>query len=82
MLPSFYASSTRARAWNVARAACLGAAIGALAALFKTFGPLRGTSAIAAPVLEIAGAALAFALLCAGVALLRNIIARKLIWRQ
>jgi hypothetical protein len=31
--------------------------------------------------LEIADAALALALLCAGAALLRNLIARKLIWR-
>jgi hypothetical protein len=30
--------------------------------------------------LEIAGAALAFALLCAGAAALRNFIARRLIW--
>jgi hypothetical protein len=32
--------------------------------------------------LEIAGIALAFALLCAGAAALRNFIARRLIWPE
>ncbi len=69
------------------RAAAYGAGIGALAALFKIFGPLRATAALAngpsdnlaANFLEIAGVALAFALLCAGAAALRNYIGRRLI---
>jgi hypothetical protein len=41
---------------------------------------LRG--AAGAPIWEIAGSALAFALLCAGAAALRNFLARRLIWPQ
>ena len=40
-IPSFYLTSDGPRAWNVARAAAYGAGIGAIAGLFKTFGPLR-----------------------------------------
>ncbi len=87
-LPSLFTSGDSARAWSMTRAAAYGAGIGALAALFKAFGPLRQTAALAnsptenlaANFLEIAGAALAFALLCAGAAALRNFIARRLIW--
>jgi len=75
-----------ARAWNVGRAAVYGAAIGILAALFKTFGPFFGlwhaAGGAAAKLLEIGTAAAAFALLCAGAAALRNLIARRLIWRK
>jgi len=83
-LPSFFISRDSARAWSVARAAGYGAVIGALAAVFKTLGPLRetasmGTKSLAAHSLEIAGATLAFALLCAGASALRNFIARRLI---
>jgi hypothetical protein len=81
MLPSLYTAPDSARAWSVARATAYGGAIGALAAMFKTFGPLHaGTPAIGS-VLEIFGAALGFALLCAGAAALRNFVARRLIWR-
>ncbi len=88
MLPSLFISGERGREWNVGRAAAYGAALGAVAALIKTFGPLRIVAPLSANLterltgnaLEIAGAALGFALLCAGVALLRNIIARRLIW--
>ena len=66
-LPSLYKSEDSARAWNVTRAAGYGALIGALAALFKTLGPLRASAApgsltdnLAGSLAEIAGAALAF----------------------
>lgn len=75
-LPSFFVSADRARAWSVARAAAYGAGIGALAALFKTFGP--GHAGSVTPVIEIAGAAAVFALLCAGAAALRNFILQRL----
>jgi hypothetical protein len=79
-LPSLYAS--RNRPWNVGRAAGYGAGIGALAALIRTFEPAHAVNAAPAPLLEIAGAAFGFALLCAGAAALRNILARRLIWSQ
>jgi hypothetical protein len=81
-LPSFFLPAERVRAWNVARAASYGAALGALAALFKAFGPARGTASAPAHILEVAAAALAFAVLCAGAAALRNYIARRLIWPE
>jgi hypothetical protein len=70
------------RPWNSARAALLGAAIGAVAAAFKLFGPWAEAHEAAAIVREFVGAALAFALLCAAAAALRNLIARRLIWRD
>jgi len=82
MLPSFYASTDRARAWSVMRAAFYGAALGAAAALVKTLGPWQAGGSAAARALEVAAAALAFALLCAGAAALRNFVARRLIWPQ
>ena len=75
-----YVSGGGARAWSVARAAVYGAGIGALAALIKTFAPSHHAGSGATSLLKIAGAALAFALLCAGAAALRNFIARRLIW--
>lgn len=81
-IPSLYLSGDGPRAWSVYRAAAYGAGIGALAALFKTFGPLHAAGPAAASFLQIAGAALAFALLCAGAAALRNLIARRFIWRE
>jgi hypothetical protein len=79
-LPSFYASTERARAWSVTRAAAYGAGVGALAALFKTFGPLHGAAPAAARVFEIAVVAAVFALSCGAAALLRNFVARRFIW--
>ena len=79
--PSLFASPAGARAWSIARAAAYGAVIGALAALFKTFGPLHEPSSAGGKLLEIAAAALAFALLCGGAAALRNFLAHRLIWR-
>jgi hypothetical protein len=78
MLPSLFASADRARDWSVARAATYGAGIGALAALFKTLGPLRAAASEAAGLWAIAEVAAAFALLCAGAALLRDFLVRRL----
>lgn len=80
MLPSFYKSNAPDRAWNVVHAACYGAAIGALAAIFKTLGPLRAGTAfnLFGNLTEIVLAALAFALLCVAAATLRNYLVRRL----
>jgi hypothetical protein len=43
---------------------------------------LRQGGATAAPFWDVAEAAVAFALLCAGAAALRNFLARRLIWPQ
>ena len=83
MLPSLYHSSEDARARSVVHAAAYGAGVGAIAALFKTLGPLRVANAagsLAGSVAEIASAAVVFALLCAGAAALRNIVARRVVW--
>jgi len=42
----------------------------------------NAAESLAANFLEIAGATLAFALLCAGASALRNFIARRLIWPE
>jgi len=84
-LPSLFQPSENPQAWNVVHAAAYGAGLGALAALFKTLGPLRATGAAASfthSAVEIAGAAVVFALLCAGAAALRNFVARRLVWRD
>jgi hypothetical protein len=86
-LPSLYVSGDSARDWSVAHATAYGAGIGAVAALFKTLGLFRGAAGgrsfaenLTAGALEITAAIIAFALLCAGAAVLRNFIARRLIW--
>ena len=79
-IPSLYNSAGNASAWNVGRAAAFGAGIGALAAVFRIFGPLHRIAPSAANALEIAAAAFGFAILCAGAAALRNLVARRLIW--
>ena len=84
-LPSLYQSSEKPEAWSVIHAAGYGALIGALAALFKTLAPLRTAGAgasLAGNTAEIAGAALVFALLCAGAAALRNYLARRVVWHD
>ena len=81
-IPSLYISGNGARPWSVARAASYGAGIGALAALFKSLGPFHEAGSAAANVVEIAGVAFAFAILCASAAALRNFIARRFIWRE
>lgn len=81
MLPSLYKSAGTERAWNVAHAAGYGAAIGALAAVFKIFAPFGARAASSYPtdnLVEVALAAAAFAALCAAAAALRNYIARRL----
>ena len=85
MLPSLYKSGDNASAWNVARAAACGGVIGIFAAVFRLFGPMHdaaGPAFFNARILEIAGAALAFAALCAGACALRNFLARHLIWPE
>jgi uncharacterized membrane protein len=79
-LPSLYVSGDKPQAWSITRAATYGAAIGAIAGLFKTLGPSHQAAATSVP--EIAGVALCFALLCAGATALRNFIARRLIWPE
>jgi hypothetical protein len=81
-VPSLYLSRDGARVWNVARAASYGAGIGAFAAVCKTLGPLHQAGSAAAIILQIAGAALAFALLCTAAAAMRNFIARWFIWQE
>jgi len=66
--------------WNIGRAMICGAMLGGAAAGFKLFSPWAGSHSLTAITREFAGAALAFALLCAVVAALRNVIARRLIW--
>ena len=66
--------------WNTARATSYGAAIGLVAAAFKLLAPWGEPHSLPAMARELAGAALAFALLCGIAAALRNFIARRLIW--
>jgi hypothetical protein len=81
-LPSLYLAADGARVWSVARAAAYGGAVGAVAALFKTFGPGREAGLGAGNFVEIAAAAFAFALLCSVAAILRNFIVRRLVSPQ
>ena len=78
MLPSLFTSDENARPWSVPRAALYGAGIGLLAALIKFFGPFHVADRTLPVALEIAVAVFAFAVLCAGAALLRNLLARRL----
>ena len=78
-LPSLYLAADGARAWSIARAAAYGGGIGAVAALFKTFGPGREAGLGAANFAEIAAAAFGFALLCSVAAILRNFIVGRLV---
>jgi hypothetical protein len=78
MLPSLCSSDENSRPWSLPRAALYGAGVGLLAALIKMIGPFRSGERALSPVLEIGAAALAFALLCAGAALLRNRLVRRL----
>jgi uncharacterized membrane protein len=77
-LPSLYVSRDKPREWSIARGATYGAALGAIAGLFKTLGLTHQAVATSTP--EIVGVTLGFALLCAGATALRNVIARRLIW--
>jgi NAD/NADP transhydrogenase alpha subunit len=85
LLPSLYRSDEGERAWSVTHAAVYGAVIGVLAAVFKIFGPQHVTAGLAdlpATLALVAVAGLGFALLCAGAAALRNLIARHLLWHE
>jgi hypothetical protein len=84
LFPSLHRSEPNAQSWSVGRAAAYGAFIGALAALFKSWAPLRLTAEIpshglSAVAIEVAAAAIGFALLCAAAAALRNFLARQLV---
>jgi len=84
-LPSFYRSGDSYRPWRVTYAAACGAGIGALAALIRTMAPVGlsgGLVGRTAAIGEIAAVAACFALLCAAAALLRNFVARRLIWNE
>ena len=81
-IPSLYLSKDAVRPWSISRAAAYGAGIGALAALFKAFGPGHGTIPPVETALQIAIAIPGFAILCGGAAALRNLVARRLISRQ
>jgi hypothetical protein len=65
--------------WHTGRATGYGAAIGAVAAIFKLLAPWGAPHSLPAMAEEFVGAALAFALLCGIVAALRNFIVRKLV---
>jgi hypothetical protein len=78
MLPSFFTSDENRRSWSVPRAALYGAGVGLLAVVIKMFGPFRAADPTLPLALEICVAVLAFALLCAGAALLRNLLTRRL----
>jgi hypothetical protein len=71
-----------ARRWSVVRAAFYGAAVGAVASVFKLAAPWGEPHAAMAIVRECATAAFGFAALCAAAAALRNVIARRLIWPE
>ena len=84
-LPSFYRSGDGFRPWRISHAAGCGAALGALAALFKTMAPIGlsgGLIGRTAAIGQIAAVAACFALLCAAAALLRNFVARRLVWNE
>ena len=84
-LPSLYRAGDDFRPWRITHAAACGAALGALAALFKTMAPASitgGLSGRPAGIAGIAAVALAFALLSAAAAMLRNFLARRLVWHE
>jgi len=78
-LPSLFPGSERDRDWRLTRAAVYGACIGFAAALFKMLGPFGERAWTESKWLELGEAALAFALLFAGAALLRNALARRFV---
>jgi hypothetical protein len=80
-LPSLYRGSDGTQDWRLTRAAAYGAGIGVAAALFKMLGPSAGTVWGPAKLFELAEAAAAFAILCVGAALLRNMLARRFVKR-
>jgi hypothetical protein len=79
--PSLYRDNENAQDWSVMRAAACGAGIGVAAALFKMLAPTGERIWTPARFLEMAEAALAFALLCAVAALVRNMLVRHFVER-
>ncbi len=75
-------AGANASPWNTGRAAFYGAAVGAVAAVFKLLAPWSEPHSLVADAREIVGAALAFALLCGLAAALRNFIVRRLVSPQ
>jgi hypothetical protein len=78
MLPSLFTPEDNSRRWSLRRAALYGAGVGLAAALIKLFGPFHAADRPLPVALEICVAVAAFALLCAGAALLRNLLAQQL----
>ena len=78
MLPTLFTSEDNSRPWSVWRAALYGAGIGLVSALIKIFGPFHAAGQTLPVLLEVCIAVLAFGFLCAGAALLRNLLARRL----
>jgi hypothetical protein len=77
MLPSLFTSEDNPRPWSLPRAGLYGAGIGLVAALIKVFGPFHAADRALPLALEIGVAVFAFAFLCAGAALLRNLLMRR-----
>jgi hypothetical protein len=80
-LPSLYRGNGNPQDWRVMRAAAYGAGIGVAAALFKMLGPTGQRIWTSAKFLEVAEAALIFALLCAAAAVVRNMLAKRFVRR-
>jgi hypothetical protein len=82
-LPSLYPGNegAHAQSWRLTRAAAYGAAIGVAAALFKMLAPTGERVWSPVKFLEVVEAALAFALLCAAAAFVRNILVRRFVKR-
>jgi hypothetical protein len=59
-----------------------GAIIGIVAAFFRLIAPWGGPHSLFGVAEELAGASLAFALLCGIAAALRNFVVRRLIWPE
>jgi hypothetical protein len=71
-------TETAVAPWNTGWAMIYGAAIGLAAATFKLLAPWSDPHSLLTISMELAGAALAFALLCGLAAALRNFIVRRL----
>ena len=84
-LLSFFSSPDSEHTWSVARAAGYGAAIGVVASSLKAFAPSVGLGMaghLTTSLVQIGVVTTAFAILCAALAMLRNFILRRLVWRE